>query len=52
MYMPRLDLDLESFGEEEKLVLSKSEKDKVTAALFSKKKTKKKYKMKTINNEA
>lgn len=52
MYMPRLDLDLELFGEEEKLVLSKAEKEKVTAALFSKKKSKKKYKMKTINNDA
>ena len=48
MYMPRLDLDLELFGEEEKLVLSKAEKEKVTSALFSKKK----YKMKTITNDA
>ena len=45
-------LDIEACGEEERLVLSKAEKDKVTAALFSKKKTKKKYKMKTISNEA
>ena len=49
-YMSRL--DIEACGEEERLVLSKAEKDKVTAALFSKKKSKKKYKMKTITNDA
>lgn len=49
-YMSRL--DIEACEEEERLVLSNAEKEKVTAALFSKKKSKKKYKMKTINNDA
>ena len=49
-YMSRL--DIEACEEEERLVLSKIEKEKVTAALFSKKKkSKKKYKTKTINND-